>query len=203
MITPEVLKTLLDDVHRSNDPSSDHDLNSDFIPAPGRELRAAAVLVPVQCRQDSARLILTKRSSALKHHPGQIAFPGGKMDDGDQDLFATAMREAQEEIGLAPSDVTIIGALPRHETVTGFHVVPVLAAVAPDFQPMAEPGEVDEVFDIPMVHVLNSARYSIQKRRWRGTWRHYYVVPFGPYYIWGATARMLRSMAQVSETRCE
>jgi 8-oxo-dGTP pyrophosphatase MutT (NUDIX family) len=176
-------------------PSSDFDLNPAIALPPGRVLRPAAVLVPVWLRPDGARLILTKRASHLKHHPGQIAFPGGKVDAGDDGPVGAALREAQEEIGLSAELVTVLGTLPTHETVTGFTVTPVLALVRGDFTPVPEAGEVEEAFTVPLSHVLDPARYHIERRRWRGEWRRYYTVPYGPYYIWGATARILRGLA--------
>jgi 8-oxo-dGTP pyrophosphatase MutT (NUDIX family) len=142
------------------------------------------------------RLYLTKRSPALKHHPGQIAFPGGKQDAGDADPTAAALREAEEEIGLAGDGVAILGTLPPHETVTGFTVTPVLARVTAPFAPVPEPGEVAEVFSVPFAHVADPANYGVEARRWRGRMRRYYAVPWGPYYIWGATARILHGLAE-------
>lgn len=172
--------------------SSDFDLNPAIKLPPGRVLRPAAVLVAVW----NDRLLLTKRSSHLKHHPGQIAFPGGKLDPSDASLEAAALREAQEEVGLPQGHVQIWGRLPTHETVTGFIVTPILGEITTDFRPMAEAGEVDEVFTVPLSHVLDPAAYVIERRRWRGEWRRYYAVPYGPYYIWGATARILRGLAE-------
>ena len=179
-------------------PSSDYDLNSDTVLPEGRKLRAAGVLMPILIDDGRPTVFLTKRSSALKHHPGQIAFPGGKQDDSDADVIAAALREAQEEIGLDPTNVKVLGTMPAHETVTGFVVTPVIAQVLAPFRPVPEPGEVDEVFQVPLTHVMNVARYSIQARRWRGRQRMYYTVPFGPYYIWGATARILRALADAA-----
>ncbi len=180
--------------------SSDFDLNPDVMLPKGRRLRAAAVLVPVSLAAGAPSLILTRRSSALRHHPGQIAFPGGRIDAGDSGPEAAALREAGEEIGLPPELVKILGHLPDHETVTGFRVTPVVAVIRAPFDPVAEPGEVDEVFSVPLSHVLNPDSYSVQSRRWRGQRRHYFIVPWGPYYIWGATARMLRGLAARMET---
>lgn len=173
--------------------SSDYDLSPDVAAPPGRTLRAAAVLIAVQDSESGLELVLTKRSSKLKHHPGQIAFPGGKVDGNEDDITA-ALREAHEEIGLVAADV--LGTLPPHETVTGFNVTPVLAHIAAPFVPVPEPGEVEEVFNVPMSHVMTPANYIIEQRMWRGNWRQFYTVPYGPYYIWGATARMLRGLAE-------
>jgi 8-oxo-dGTP pyrophosphatase MutT (NUDIX family) len=175
--------------------SSDYDLNPGIVLPPGRKLRPAAVLVGVIGPADAPELVLTKRSSRLVHHPGQIAFPGGKQDPGDADAEAAALREAREEVALDPAQVQVLGRLPAHETVTGFTVVPVLARIAGDFDARAEPGEVAEVFRVPLAHVLDPARYRVEGRRWRGQMRLYYAVPWGPYYIWGATARILRGLA--------
>jgi 8-oxo-dGTP pyrophosphatase MutT (NUDIX family) len=176
-------------------PSSDYDLNAGVTLPAGRALRPASVLVGVQDGPRGARIVLTKRASHLRHHPGQIAFPGGRQDAGDADLIATALREASEEIALPPSAVQVLGTLPPHETVTGFLVSPVLALLQPDLTFTPEPGEVAEVFAAPFAHLTDPARFQVEKRRWRGVWRHYYVVPWGPYYVWGATARILRGLA--------
>ena len=178
---------------RNGQASSDFDLNPETVLPEGRKLRPAGVLAPIVVADDGMRLLLTKRSSALKHHPGQIAFPGGKQDEDDDSVEAAALREAHEEIGLKNTQVEVLGQLPSHETVTGFIVTPVVGLVHGAFSPVPEPGEVEEVFSVPLAHVLTEANFVIEGRRWRGQRRSYFAVPYGPYYIWGATARMLRS----------
>lgn len=175
--------------------SSDFDLNPDFRLSPTRKLRPAAVLVPLIAGPTGIDVILTKRSSRLKHHPGQIAFPGGKVEADDATPAAAALREAWEEIGLPLESVRVVGELPPHETVTGFTMQPFVAAISDPFRAVPEAGEVAEVFRVPFAHVSNPENFSVQRRRWQGKWRHFYTVPYGPYYIWGATARILRGLA--------
>jgi 8-oxo-dGTP pyrophosphatase MutT (NUDIX family) len=176
-------------------PSSDYDLNPDLPLPAAANLRPAGVLVAVDLTGEVAQVILTKRSARLKHHPGQIAFPGGKQDPGDATPIDAALREATEEIGLPPGAVQVIGTLPVHRTVTGFAVTPVLALLETDFDERPEIGEVDEVFRVPLSYLTDPASYRIESRVWQGHPRRYYAVPYGPYYIWGATARMLRGLA--------
>ncbi|GHG82865.1 CoA pyrophosphatase [Pseudodonghicola xiamenensis] len=182
-------------LERPGQASSDFDLNPEFRLPGGRKLRPAAVLITVTLATGVPQVVLTKRSSALKNHPGQIAFPGGKREEYDADAAANALREAEEEIGLPHAMPRILGSLPTHETVTGFEVTPVLAVLDQPFTPVADPSEVAEVFEVPLSHLMQPDNYLIEARIWRGMRRHYFTVPYGPYYIWGATARMLRQLA--------
>jgi len=190
---PDFIETLAAACLRQGDASSDYDLNAGIVLPADRSLRPAAVLIGVTTAGD---VILTKRSSQLRHHPGQISFPGGAQDMTDPTPQAAALREASEEIGLPSAVVTVLGQLPPHETVTGFSVTPVIGWVHADFAEIAEAGEVAEVFRVPLSHVLNPDRYVIEQRLWRGAPRKFFAVPYGPYYIWGATARILRGLAE-------
>ena len=196
MISPDNTRSILiAALARPAGPSSDYDLNPDQPIVRPKILRPAAVLIGVLPTATGPRVLLTKRASHLKHHPGQIAFPGGKQDASDASPQATALREAQEEVGLDPALVEILGVLPTHQTVTGFQVIPVLGWIKSAFDAKAEAGEVEEVFTVPLSHLANPANYRIESRFWQGQPRRYYCAPYGPYYIWGATARMLRALA--------
>lgn len=192
-MTVEALRHAL---RRRGAESSDFDLNPGT-PAPsGARLRPAAVLIAVCERPEGPAIVLTKRASGLQHHPGQIAFPGGKIDPTDRSAEAAALREAHEEVGLPPEIVSVLGRLPAHETVTGFSITPILGHVTADFAPLAEAGEVEEAFFVPLAHLADPERYRVEQRLWRGSLRRYYCAPWGPYYVWGATARILRGLAE-------
>ncbi|NBD31206.1 MAG: CoA pyrophosphatase [Alphaproteobacteria bacterium] len=189
----ELKQSLVRAVQRPGGASSDFDLNSGIVLPESRVLRPAAVLVPVTERGD---VILTKRSARLKHHPGQVAFPGGRQDPEDSSLEQAALRETEEEIGLPSDKIEVLGPLGTHETVTGYTVAPFLALVDGSAVLRPEEGEVAEIFRVPLAHVVDSGCFRVESRLWKGQRRHYYTVPFGPYYIWGATARILRGLAE-------
>ena len=175
--------------------SSDFDLNPGLVGRVG-PMREAGVLVPLIERPSGMHVVLTKRAAHLAVHPGQIAFPGGKRDVEDVNIAATALREAHEETGLNPKLVHVLGHLPVHETVTGFKVTPTIGWVSQPWQIVAALGEVSEIFEVPLCHVLQLRNFQVQTRIWNGQNRAYYSVPYGPYYIWGATARILRGFAE-------
>ena len=180
-------------------PSTDFDLNIGLEPKV-LKLRDAAVLIALVTRPGGVNVLLTKRAAHLKIHPGQISFPGGKRDVNDLDIVATALREANEETGLQAANVQILGQLPIHRTMTGFKITPIIGWVQHWWDIQPNPGEVEEVFEVPLQHVLHLPNFQVQSRHWAGHNRNYYVVPYGPYYIWGATARILRGFAELMDT---
>ncbi|MDC0505188.1 CoA pyrophosphatase [Amylibacter sp.] len=180
--------------------TSDFDLNNALRPVDPK-LRDAAVLIPITSSPDGLNVILTKRSNNLKHHPGQIALPGGKVEKSDKDVIETALREAYEEIGLLKNNVEILGILPKHQTITNFCITPVIGLIKNSYEPKIEFGEVDEIFKIPFKLFINPNNFQIHYRIWNNQNRGYYSVPYGPYYIWGATARIMKMFCKIlSET---
>jgi len=184
------------DRYQAGKGSSDFDLNLGLRPDTPK-LRDAAVLVPLIQRPHGYGVLLTRRSTRLRHHPGQIAFPGGKVDADDSSILAAALREADEEIGLPQDLVQVLGTLPQHETVSAFQVTPFVGLVTKPFDLVPELGEVDEVFEVPLAHFMEPKNFTIHPRIWQGIERRYFAVPHGPHYIWGATARILRMFCDV------
>ena len=176
--------------------SSDFDLNQDLASSQKLKFLEASVLIPVLTFKEDLEILLTRRSINLRNHPGQIAFPGGKKEECDSNHMETALREAEEEIGLKTSNVEVISSLPTHKTATGFTIKPYIGLVRKPFKKTLQWGEVDEVFTVPFDHILDEKNFTIQRRKWNGAERRYYIVPFGPYYIWGATARILMNLSQ-------
>ena len=174
----------------------DHDLNPELYD-PSAPLRDAAVLVPIIDRPREPTVLLTRRSHELPDHPGQISFPGGGVDPGDADAEAAALREAREEVGLAPERVTLVGRLDTYVVRTGFSVVPVVGLLHPPFDLRPEAGEVAEIFEVPLAFFLDPGNRELHSRVFRGAERFFYAYPFGDYYIWGATAGMLSNLSEV------
>jgi len=160
---------------------------------PGREgpPRDAAVLVPLVNRDTGLTLLLTQRSADLPDHPGQIAFPGGRVEPSDTSHAAAALRETTEETGLAADRVSVLGELAAYETVTGYRVTPVVGWVEPPFVIDADPVEVADVFEVPLAFILDPANHQRHFRMQDDLRRDFWAIPWGERYIWGATAAML------------
>lgn len=166
--------------------------------APPVGLRHAAVLVPVLDRPEGLRLLLTQRAAHLKHHAGQISFPGGRVETGDASPLATALREAEEEIGLRPNQVEVLGPLPSHiTTVSGFYIQPYLGIVHHYVQGAYDQNEVHSVFDVPLNWVLDPNHHTPHKVIWQGREREFYEILFEERRIWGATAGMIVTLSHL------
>lgn len=173
------------------DPGSDFDLNPGAVPP--AVLRPAAVLCPLVDRGQGLRVVLTRRAEHLVHHPGQISFPGGKVDAADPSPLHAALREAREEVGLA--EVRVLGALGPWRTSTGFQIAPFVGQVAPDWQAVPDPAEVAAVIEAPLDFLMDPANHQRHHREAPGGRRHFHAMPWDGHYIWGATAGMLRGLA--------
>ena len=162
-----------------------------------RVLTPAAVLVPLVERPEGYTVLLTQRTAHLEHHAGQISFPGGRAEDEDASPVETALREAEEEIGLHRRHVVeIAGFLDLYQTVTGFLVTPVVGFVTPPFELTLDAFEVAEAFEVPLEFVLDSRNHEYRSMFYKGQQRRYYVIPYEDRFIWGATAAMLVSFAR-------
>jgi 8-oxo-dGTP pyrophosphatase MutT (NUDIX family) len=159
-------------------------------------LTPAAVLFPIVLRQDGHTVLLTQRTAHLRDHAGQISFPGGRVEESDQSTLHTALRETEEEIGLAREHIEPIGYLPEYRTGTGFRVTPVVALVRPPFDLKIDPFEVAEVFEVPLAFLLDPVNHQRHSIHHRGALRQYFAMPYGDYFIWGATAGMIRSLTE-------
>ncbi|MBK7417114.1 MAG: CoA pyrophosphatase [Dechloromonas sp.] len=174
-------------------------LDGHFVQEEGGEglpLTPAAVLFPIVLREGGETVLLTQRTAHLRDHAGQISFPGGRVEDVDLSPIHTALRETQEEIGLAGEHIEVIGFLPEYRTGTGFRVTPVVALVRPPFELTPDQFEVAEVFEVPLAFLLNPENHKRHSLHHRGALRHFFAMPYGDYFIWGATAGMIRSLTE-------
>ena len=153
--------------------------------------------MPLVNRAEGLTTMFTRRTGHLLHHPGQISFPGGHIDPGDETPEETALRETEEETGLDPRHVEIIGHLNQYVTRTGFLITPVVALVEPPFELNPDPDEVEEVFEVPLAFLLDPANHQRHSREFEGRSREFYAMPYEGYFIWGATAGMLIDLYEV------
>ena len=159
-------------------------------------LVAASVLFPIVLREGGPAVLLTQRTEHLRDHAGQISFPGGRAEPGDPSPEYTALREAEEEIGLAARHVEIAGFLPEYRTVTGYRITPVVGFLTPPFTLRPDSSEVAEVFEVPLAFLLDPANHQRHSREYQGTTRYFFAMPYGRHYIWGATAGIIVSLAR-------
>lgn len=161
-----------------------------------QSLTPAAVLFPIVLRDTGHTVLLTQRTAHLKDHAGQISFPGGRVEESDLSPTHTALRETEEEIGLMRERVEILGFLPEYQTGTGFCITPVVSLVRPPFDLQPDPFEVAEIFEVPLAFLLDPANHQRHSLHYRGALRNYFAMPYGDYFIWGATAGMIRSLTE-------
>jgi 8-oxo-dGTP pyrophosphatase MutT (NUDIX family) len=169
-------------------------------PAEGDSPVPAAVLVPLVLRPHGLQVLLTKRTAHLNHHPGQISFPGGRIEASDASPTAAALRETEEETGLPAVAIELVGELPAFDTTTGFRITPVVGLIHPPFELAPDPFEVAEVFEVPLSFLLDRSNHQRHEIFWRGRQRHYWAMPWGDYYIWGATAGIILALVHALES---
>jgi 8-oxo-dGTP pyrophosphatase MutT (NUDIX family) len=178
-----------------SNPKGDHELEFDGSPRTLTSLpKPAAVLVPVVMHEEEPTVLFTLRASDMRNHSGQIAFPGGKIDEDDDTPLVTALREAEEEIGLDRRFVRPIGYLDAYLSSSGYLVLPAVALVEPRFTLSLNPSEVADAFEVPLAFLMDPANHELHAREWKGRIRQYYAIPFRERYIWGVTAGILRNL---------
>lgn len=187
-----LLRSRLSDRPCAGEPASDDGVEEGGV-------TPAAVLFALVLRAEGTTVLLTRRTDHLKDHPGQISFPGGRVEADDRSPAHTALREAEEEVGLPASRAKVVGYLPDYLTVTGFRVTPVVALVRPPFVVHPDPYEVAEVFEVPLAFLMDRRNHQLHSALHRGRVRSYLAMPYRDYFIWGATAGMIASLARTLE----
>ena len=159
------------------------------------ELIPAAVLVLIIIRNDGLQVLLTKRNENLKHHAGQISFPGGRVDDSDRNVQHTALRETEEEVGLKPALIKIIGELDQYIVGTGYLVSPIIGVIEPPFELVKQEDEVAEIFEAPLDFLISPENFKRYSRNFNGKTHYHFAITWENHFIWGATAGMLRNLS--------
>jgi 8-oxo-dGTP pyrophosphatase MutT (NUDIX family) len=179
-------------------PRGDHDLNPDM--SRSQSLVPAAVLIPIVAGAEP-QVLFTKRAPDLADHAGEISFPGGRIEAGDADAVAAALRETEEELGLPRSGFEVLGQIDPYETRTGFKVAPVVGLIQPPLVVRPDPREVAEVFEVPLAYILDRANHRRDEYEAGGALRRFYAIPFGDHVIWGATAGIIMDLCDWIEGR--
>lgn len=187
-MTPEALRQRL-----SSPPDWRPEITQDFLSARAEPV-LAAVLIPLVQRAEGLTILLTMRTEHLSSHAGQVSFPGGRSELYDASAVATALRETEEEVGLARKHVEVLGQLPDYLTGTGYQVTPVVGLVTPPFELRADPSEVAEIFEVPLAFLMDGLHHQRLSVELPGGRRSFYAMPYERFYIWGATAGMLRNL---------
>jgi 8-oxo-dGTP pyrophosphatase MutT (NUDIX family) len=178
------------------DPARSIDIEDErAFPRHDGDYRPAAVLVPITDREEPG-VILTRRPAWLRSHAGQVAFPGGKIDDDDEDAVAAALREAEEEIALPRNAVEVLGFADDYHSGSGYRITPVVGVVAPDLPLLAHPGEVEEWFEVPLAILFDRANYALKQAEWQGQMRSYYDMDWQGRRIWGVTAGIIANLSR-------
>lgn len=188
------LRAALDDGRHRDAILLEHD-DADFALRAGETIVPAAVLVPIVDRP-APSVLLILRPETMRRHPGQIAFPGGRIDPGDDGVIAAALREAREEIGLDAAQVEIVGTTDSYRTITGYEVTPVVGVVRPDLVLTPQPSEVADIFEVPLAHLLEPGNHIEQAVEWQGRERRYFEIVWEGRRIWGATAAMIVNLGR-------
>ena len=188
--------TWIDEITAALDSGRDIELEDERnLPSPDGSHRPAAVLIPITDRPEPG-VILTQRPSWLHSHPGQVAFPGGKVDEGDADAVAAALREAHEELAIPPEEVRVIGVTDTYYSGSGYEIIPVIGVVPPDLPLVPNPGEVEDWFEVPLAFLLDCNNVVQREVDWAGQTRKYYDIQWHDRRIWGVTAGIIANLAR-------